>query len=144
MSIKFFVPGIPQPGGSKKAFMNPKTGRAVIVDDAKHNRPWRERVAACAADAYDGPPLAGPLMVAMRFVVTRPAGHYGSGRNADTLKSSAPDHPAVKPDVLKLARSTEDALKGIVWRDDSQTVRLVLEKQYGERPGAEIEIEALA
>ena len=38
-------------------------------------------------------------------------------------------------------RSTEDALTGIIWRDDSQVVEHRIRKVYVERdPGAEINI----
>ena len=41
------------------------------------------------------------------------------------------------PDVLKLARGVEDALTGIVWRDDAQIVNESLNKVVGAAaPGA--------
>lgn len=79
----------------------------------------------------------GPLSVMFTFVMPRPNGHFGT----KGLKPSAPDHPTTKPDALKLCRSTEDALTGVVWNDDSQTVQLDIEKRYaavGEAPGARI------
>lgn len=140
--ISFFVAGLAAPGGSKKAFVT-RTGRAVIVDDAKGNRGWKQRVALAAADAFAGPPLDGPVAARFEFFVPRPRGHYGTGRNAARLKPSAPAYPTGKPDVLKLARSTEDALTGVLWRDDSANVRLQLSKDYGERPGVRITVRAM-
>lgn len=137
--IQFFVPGIPAPGGSKKAFVS-KSGRAVIVDDCKRNKPWRDRVISSAIEAYSGPPLDGPLVVTMAFVMPRPKYHYGTGTKSAALKPRAPRCHEVKPDVLKLARSTEDALTGYLWRDDSQTCRLLLEKFYGTSPGVKITV----
>lgn len=136
-AIIFFVPGIPQPGGSKKAFVVGK--RAVVVEDAKRNKDWRASV-ALAASAHFASPLAGPLAFRMDFIFPRPAGHYGSGKNARTLRPSAPKHHTVKPDVTKLVRSTEDALKGIAWFDDSQVVDQHPTKDYGDRPGCWIAI----
>lgn len=145
MPISFFVPGIPAPGGSKKAFVNPKTKRVVVVDDAKRNGPWRDRVASFARDHLQGrPPLSGPLRVSLDFVVPRPKGHYGTGKNAGKVRDSAPPYPAVKPDALKLARSTEDALTGVLWIDDAQTVVLTISKRYGETPGVEVLAYSLA
>jgi Holliday junction resolvase RusA-like endonuclease len=140
MQIQFFVHGKPQPGGSKKGFVNPKTGRVVILDDAKHNASWRERVVIAAKEAHTGPPLDGPLVVAMEFFFLRPKGHFGAGKKADQLKPFAPGRPSARPDVLKLARSTEDALTGHLWHDDSQTVRLLLDKSYGPIAGARITV----
>ena len=48
MTVSFLVPGIPQPGGSKRAFAfrraNGKLG-VRVTDDAKGNKPWRAVVA---------------------------------------------------------------------------------------------------
>lgn len=133
MKISFFVPGTPQPGGSKKAFVVPGTNRASVVEDAKRNKPWRASVALAASKAYRGELLTGPLFVSFAFQVSRPRGHFGTGKNSGKLRQSAPRHPAKKPDVLKLARSTEDALTGVIWKDDAQTVALSLSKMYTDR-----------
>jgi Holliday junction resolvase RusA-like endonuclease len=132
-NITFFVPGLPAPGGSKRAFV--VGGRAVLTEDCKRSKPWRSRVAAVANDAHAGPPLDGPLALEMVFSLPRPKGHFGSGRNAGRVRPSAPAYPATKPDTTKLVRSTEDALKGIVWRDDAQVVEQVARKVYADRPG---------
>lgn len=141
-TVTFFVPGIPQPGGSKKGFAvrtpSGKT-RIAIVEDAKHNAPWRA-VVSLAAREHFASPLAGPLVVSFTFMMPRPKSHYGTGRNASTLRSTAPSVHTGKPDALKLARSTEDALTGIAWMDDCQTVDLRTWKVYAEKPGCWVTI----
>jgi Holliday junction resolvase RusA-like endonuclease len=141
--IRFTVPGVPAPGGSKRPVRLGGTGRILLVDDAKGNGPWRERVALAARQAYAGPPLAGPLEVEFAFVVARPKGHYGSGKNAGRVRPTAPKYPCVKPDVLKLARAAEDAMTGIIWLDDALIVREFLSKDYGDAPGVEITVRPL-
>lgn len=138
--ISFFVPGKPEPGGSKKAMHHNKSGKIIVMDDAKQGRRWRDRVTSLAMDLHPGTPLDGPLAVRFVFVVSRPKGHYRTGRNAHLLRDDAPASPTTKPDVLKLARSTEDALTGILWVDDAQTVHLELIKQYGDRPGVHVAV----
>jgi Holliday junction resolvase RusA-like endonuclease len=131
--LEFFVAGIPKPGGSKKAFVNKYTGRANVVDDSKGSKPWKACVSLAAAEAMTRAiktPLEGCLAVKMTFYLPRPKGHFGSGKNAGVIKASAPPFPGVKPDLLKLARSTEDALTGIVWRDDAQICWEILVKEY--------------
>jgi hypothetical protein len=59
-TLTFFVRGVPSAGGSKKAFVHPKTKKVVVVDDAKRNMPWREVVASVAREHFAGPPLDGP------------------------------------------------------------------------------------
>jgi Holliday junction resolvase RusA-like endonuclease len=141
--IRFFVAGVPAPGGSKRPVRLGGTGRILLVDDAKGNGPWRERVALAARQAYAGPPLAGPLAVEFAFVVARPKGHYGSGRNAQAVRPTAPKYPTGRPDTTKLIRAAEDSLKGICWLDDSQIVRQFGSKDYGDRPGVTITIRPL-
>lgn len=84
--------------------------------------------------------LEGPLRVRFDFVFPRPAGHFGTGKNASVLKPSAPPYPAQRPDTTKLVRSAEDALKGILWRDDSQIVSQFATKRYGPQAGMAITV----
>ena len=46
----------------------------------------------------------------------------------------------VHKDLDNLAKSVLDALTGILWKDDSQIVKLVIEKVYGEIPRIEMEV----
>jgi Holliday junction resolvase RusA-like endonuclease len=122
------VRGLPAPQGSKR-----HVGKGVMVESSKHVKPWREAVKHAALEVVgdDFAPLDGPLLVSMVFSFARPKGHYRTGRNADLLRDSAPLFPHGKPDVSKLARSTEDALTGIVWSDDSRIVEYeLLAKRY--------------
>ncbi len=138
--ITFFVPGLPQPGGSKKAFVNPKTDQVVVVDDCKKNKPWRADVKAFAMLAHAGPPLSGPLALDVLFIMPRPKGHCGSGKNSSVIKASAPKFPEKKPDSTKLLRALEDALTGVLWIDDAQIVTQRVLKRFSVdgRIGAEV------
>ena len=141
--ISFTVPGVPAPGGSKKAFMNPRTNKIVVMDDAKNNKGWRERVAVFARQAMEGrPPLDGALQVVVLFAMPRPKSHYGTGKNSNTLKEWAQNaHPTSKPDATKLFRALEDALTGIVWKDDAQVVSQTISKVYTDLgPVAEVSV----
>lgn len=138
-TIEIWVPGVPQPGGSKKGYYNPKLGRVMITEANKKSAPWRAVVSQTASEAVSQM-LEGPLTARFDFVFPRPKGHFGSGKNASVLKKSAPLFPAVKPDATKVLRSTEDALKGILWRDDSQIVTQYVTKRYGEQAGALIRV----
>lgn len=144
MAISIMIPGLPIPGGSKKAFAHAKTGKIVVTDDSgKRGRDWRSCVAAHAVVAMAGrDPLTGPLKVTFAFNMPRPGGHYGTGKNASRLKPSAPSWPATRPDATKLVRSAEDACTGIVWRDDAQIVEQVAYKVFG-RPCLVMLIEEL-
>ena len=135
--IRFFVPGIPRTAGSKRVFLNRKTGRPIVTEDNTKSKEWRTAVAWIAAENMKVP-LEGPLAVTFEFQFMRPKGHYGS----KGLRASAPLHPAVRPDLLKCARSTEDAMSGLAYRDDAQIVHETLIKRYGCQAGAWITIAA--
>lgn len=144
--IEFFVEDTPRPGGSKRAFYNPKVGRAIVVDASSKVKTWRNTVRFTARGNYDGPPLKGAVRMDVTFSFRRPKSHYGTGRNARRLKPSAPRYHTQKPDLTKLVRSTEDALKGIIWEDDCQRIGGEPTKGWvdrWEREGALIVIESL-
>lgn len=146
--VRIWVPGEPQPGGSKRAYVVPGKGgekpRAAVVDDAKGSKDWKSRVAVFAGQAMAGRPLLeGPVSVRVMFFTVRPNSHFGTGRNAYRLKPTAPPYPTKKPDATKLWRSTEDALTGVVWKDDVQVVKQAIEKFWGDNPGALIDVSPL-
>jgi crossover junction endodeoxyribonuclease RusA len=132
-----FVPGQPVPQGSKSGFVNKKTGRVQIVDKDVRLPAWRMKVTAHAIDAIQHHtvaldyPLTGPVGVRIDFVMPRPKGHYGTGKNESALKPSAPKYPASMPDLDKLLRAIFDALTDAqVWKDDGQVVWCQVAKHY--------------
>ncbi len=139
--ITLRIPGKPQPGGSKRAFVPKGWTRPVLTEANPQAVDWKRTVQAFAMRAAWERILDGPLRVSMTFIVGRPKGHFGKRG----LRPSAPAYPAVKPDVLKLARSTEDALTGIIWKDDALIVVEVLRKMYtmDGKTGALIEVEEI-
>ena len=144
--IEFTVRGIPAAQGSKRAIVNRYTHRAQLVEDSKRTKPWRADVRAAAEDAAPARLLEGPISIDVEFRLPRPRGHYGTGRNAGTLRALAPERPTGKPDIDKLARAILDALTGTIWRDDAQVVTLLLSKHYetpGIPPGVRVRIDEL-
>lgn len=119
--ISLTVYGLPAPQGSKR-----HVGNGVMIESSKKVKPWRQDVKQAALDAVAGltdwTPLDGPLVASMVFTFARPKGHYRTGRNAHLLRDSAPLRPHGMPDLSKILRSTEDALKGVVWHDDARVV----------------------
>lgn len=145
--MNFFITGVPAPGGSKSAIPVWRGGGKELVITWRNGRPWpvfnmvdaggerneewRKQCAAQARAFMGGvAPFECPLKVEFIFYLRRPNADFGTGRNAGILKPTARKFHAQKPDALKLARSTEDALTGIVWADDSQTIRVCSEKRW--------------
>lgn len=129
-TVSLFIPGRPAPQGSKR-----HVGNGIMVESSKALAPWRTTVAWHLAQAHRAAPLDGPLFVVLEFVMPRPAA---------CPKRSTP--PAVKrPDLDKLIRGCLDAGSAVVWRDDSQIVRLDARKRIArldEQPGAWIRVAA--
>lgn len=143
----FFIHGHPAPGGSKTVmFFWTKDGRLVtktspsgrqmpvfnVTDDAgKNNKLWKQAVSLQGRSFMLGAkPFEGPLKVEFTFYLRRPQCHYRTGKFANLLRDDAPTEHIVKPDALKFARSTEDALTSVLWADDSQTVSITSSKRY--------------
>lgn len=153
--IRFTVFGDAEPGGSKTGIpvRSKATGQWLtrpngapmvnVVDANPRVKGWQSAVAWACRQVYQDRLLEGPLFVSMVFYQLRPKGHYGSGKNSDRLKASSPRYPTGAPDVLKLSRAVEDALTGVLWRDDALIVDEVIRKRFGEPARVEISIRPL-
>ena len=115
--LTIIVFGSPAPQGSKafKGFSG--AGRAILVEQVKSVRPWREDVRAASLAVTNlipgWVPLDGPLVAEMVFTLRKPA-------SAPKRRRTWPDRT---PDLSKLLRSTEDALTSAgAWRDDARVV----------------------
>ena len=139
--ISFFVAGVPKPAGSKRVFLT-KAGRPIVTDaSGKPGKDWRADIQH-AAKTVTPHPLRGALNLHVQFRLPRPKGHYGK----KGLRRTAPAYPIGRPDTTKLVRAVEDALSGILWRDDAQIVSQVASKSYvcdGEVPGAQVWVNTL-
>jgi Holliday junction resolvase RusA-like endonuclease len=136
--IRIEVSGIPKPGGSKRGFY--RGGKVIITDACKGSKDWKSLVAYSARQQYQGNPLTGSIRVYVTFKMPRPKYHFKkNGMPSAKLET----YHTKKPDATKLMRSTEDALTGILWADDSQIYHQEITKIYGAQPGAVIEVEEI-
>jgi Holliday junction resolvase RusA-like endonuclease len=143
--LRFEVVGRPQTQGSK--IVRQIKGMHIPVEDNPDLKPWRSRVAKCAASAlrsrYRGrfELIDAPLVMRTVFYLNRPKSHFSSSaaKPCETVPS-APTFPVTKPDVFKMQRAIEDALTGVVYVDDSRIVKGIAEKSYGKPEGVWIGI----
>ena len=133
--VRFAVHGKSQTAGSKRGF--PYQGRdgrlhVRMPDDNPKSEGWKDRVGWVAKQALGrAPMLEGPLVAWFRFYRSRPKGH--TKPNGDLSAVGRREFaPGTRPDVLKLARAAEDAMIGIVYRDDAQIVSEVITKRWSE------------
>ena len=118
--VSFDVHGTPAPKGSGRAMLIGGRARFIAGGSSKNAsalKSWDVCVRDAAVEAVGAsvqqPPrpvfVGTALRVEICFYMRRPAGHWGKAG----VKPSAPAHPAVKPDLDKLARATIDSLTGI-------------------------------
>lgn len=133
--MEFFVAGIPKAQGSKR-----HVGRGRMIEMSKDLGPWREAIAWEAKRVAGSKKFEGPIWGHFAFFFPRPRSHYGTGRNAERLKESAPIVHSGPPDLDKLVRAACDALtmSGVI-EDDRKFVEILATKKYGV-PGALISI----
>ncbi|MDA8123443.1 MAG: RusA family crossover junction endodeoxyribonuclease [Deltaproteobacteria bacterium] len=125
----FTVYGSPVAQGRPRFF---RRGNFVGTYDPDKSRTWKQDVKASVLDQLNGTPEIheGALGVKLFFHLPRP--------------KSLPKrvvHHVKKPDADNLAKAIKDALRGVVYRDDSQIVALEVRKVYGDPPRVIIAIE---
>ena len=129
--LVFRIKGVPGAQGSKTV-----SRWGTLRESSAKVAPWRQAVMWTTENEYHYPPIIDPVCVEITFFFARPKGHYGTGKNAEKLKPSAPEHctSCANGDLDKLVRGLLDPLTvkcgGNVLKDDSQVVRLRAEKRY--------------
>lgn len=130
-SLRFTVLGIARPKGSTRAFMRPGMKFPIVTSDNKSVKGWEESVRAAIQQHAAGMFFEGGLTVRITFELPKPK----------SMAKKFVEHTK-KPDVDKLARGSLDAMKGVLWNDDSQVIDLHVTKIYAAgQPKAVIEIE---
>jgi len=130
-TIIFLVYGNPVAQPRPRAFKI-KTGK-IGVYDPKNAKEWKELVKLQAIKYRPPELLDQAISVWVNFSLLRP--------------KSAPKKrkwPTKRPDLENLAKSIMDALKNVIYRDDSQIIDLYLTKRYcidNQQPSVMIRIE---
>jgi Holliday junction resolvase RusA-like endonuclease len=133
------VHGSPAPKGSKRFVgMAPRSGRGIMIESSKKEKPWRSCVTAAVVEANASTPIHfdGAVRLTLQFVMPRVKSEPRATRQHTR-----------KPDIEKLCRSVSDAISDAgVWADDACVVELTATKvtaEPGEPTGCTIMIEAL-
>lgn len=111
MSITITVYGNPAPKGSKSFKGHSASGKAIMVESSKQEKPWAEACKWAAIEVNKS--IKGPVAVEIIFTMPKP-------KSAPKGRVTYPDR---KPDGDKLERSVWDALKAVgVIEDDARIV----------------------
>lgn len=136
----FELLGDPVPQGSMVAVLSKNDGRPFVKPSNETAlRRFRKALAEAAWVGMARRSAAliekGPVAVVLTYEVSRPASHLGTGRNAGSLRPSAPTRPATRPDGDKIERAVLDALTGVCFKDDGQVVEVDWSKRFA-APGS--------
>lgn len=133
MEKRFVVFGDAVPQGRPRAF---RRGQFIGFYDPKESKSWKETVKWQAIQFKIHHKidklLETPLIMSLQFYLQRPR----------SLPKKVIYHTK-KPDLDNLIKGIKDALKGIIYRDDSQIIHLIASKDYGSTPRVEISIKEI-
>lgn len=145
MTCTLTVLGKAEPKGSLRGFVLRGSRRVVLTDGNPRVRPWMALIRDAAAQWRADQGLADhaiawptePILLDVTVWLPKP--------------KSAPTRRAIqatkKPDVSKIVRAVEDALTGVLYRDDAQITVEIARKDYAardEQPRTVITVEALS
>lgn len=134
VKIEFVVYGEPVAQGRPKA--STQTG-FVKMYDPKKSRDYKDYVRLAAAEHAPPKLLEGPLGVMVTAYRSMPKSF--SKRKAANAEAGLV-YPITKPDADNYLKGVKDALKGVMWVDDSQVVDAYARKRYSFRPRIEVKI----
>jgi Holliday junction resolvase RusA-like endonuclease len=148
--ILIVVEGDPLPlkrhrnSNSVKWGFSPKSasGYSVLAKSRMYDPSKADKMnfAAEARRQYSGPPLNVALWVDMFFYIPIPK---STSKKTRELMLAGKIRPEVKPDRSNVEKFVEDALNGILWRDDAIIVDGRIAKFYSEQPRTELRVSAI-
>jgi Holliday junction resolvase RusA-like endonuclease len=115
-------------------------GNHVTAYDPAKSKDYKSRVLAAALEVRPEKPLDIPLSVTIMAYRSIPK----SMSKKKVAQAIAGDlRPTTKPDASNICKGVEDALKGVIWRDDSQVVELIIRKWYSDTPRVEVSVKEI-
>lgn len=132
-----FIPGVPVAQGRPR--FTTRNGKPRAIDPAR-SRGWKIMAGHLMKIAMGSPPLHGPIELRMEATWPLPA--------SQQRKRSVPSKTrrVSRPDLENVLKCWMDAATGIVYRDDSQVVRVIAEKWtagQGDLVGVRVEVREL-
>ncbi|MBU5342303.1 RusA family crossover junction endodeoxyribonuclease [Caldifermentibacillus hisashii] len=135
--IKFTVYGEPIAQGRPRATT---INGHVRMYDPKKSRDYKNYIRLAASEHKPEKLLEGPLSMKVKI-------YRQTLKSFSKKKKIAAEmgniRPITKPDTDNYIKGIKDALKSVIWVDDSQVVEIHASKWYSENPRIEIEIKEL-
>lgn len=136
--IAFTIPGQPVAKGRPKFA---RRGAHVVAYTPAKTASYENLVKMAAAEAMGSvQPTGAPLALTVTLNLQIPAS-WSKKRRASAAAGAI--CATKKPDADNVLKGIKDGCNGIVWADDAQVVRIMLEKRYSETPSAVVEVAQL-
>lgn len=135
--LSFDIPG--QPIGQGRPKFTTINGHAKAYDPEK-SRNYKAYVRMLATQAMKDSGftmIEGPCVLSIIAYFEIPKSKSKKFREAALLKY---EYPTKKPDLSNIIKGIEDALNGLVYKDDACIVNLSCEKFYSDNPRVEVYI----
>lgn len=131
--VVFTVEGPPQ-GKGRPRFR--RTGNFVTTFTDPKTKTYEQTIKAWAQRAIgSGSPLEGPVSVDLYIRMGVPASTTKKRTEACLHNQEL---PTKKPDIDNIIKAYLDAMNGIIYKDDTQVVRLSAKKGYSLVPGVDV------
>lgn len=135
MMIAFTIPGQPVPKGRPKFA---RRGAHVVAYTPAKTASYENLVKLAATTAMCGvQPTARPVALQVTLNLQVPASWSNKRRAAAVAGTIC---ATKKPDADNVLKGIKDGCNGIVWADDAQVVRIMIEKRYSETPSALVRV----
>lgn len=135
--IEFVIPGQPIPQGRPRAGKN--KGR-LIMYDPNESKEYKQYVSLIAKHYAPKNLYKDNLKMVIKIYRQIPKSTTKKDR---ALFLAGIKRPVTKPDTSNYVKGIEDALNGIIYKDDSQIVDLYAAKYYSDNPRVEILIKEI-
>ncbi|MGF7050396.1 Holliday junction resolvase RusA-like endonuclease [Paenibacillus sp. DS2015] len=138
--IQFTVYGEPVAQGRPRATQQ---GGFIKMYDPEKSRDYKDYVRLAASEHAPAALLEGPI--GMMVSVYRSMPKYLSKYPEKAAAAERGEIlPTSKPDADNYLKGVKDALKGVIWKDDSQVVDAFVRKRYSAKPRIEVKIKDLS
>jgi len=132
--IQFTVYGEPVAQGRPRATT---VNGHIRMYDPKKSSDFKDYVRLVASEHRPEKLIEGPISLLVK--VYKPTLKSFSKRKKAAAEAGLL-RPTSKPDVDNYVKGVKDALKNVIWKDDSQVVDLHISKWYSETPRVEVTI----
>lgn len=132
--IQFTVYGEPVAQGRARAAM---IAGHIRMYDPKKSSSYKDYVRLVASEHAPAKLFDGALELQVKIFRPMPKA-FSNKKKA--LAEQGGLRPTTKPDSDNYLKAIKDALKNVIWKDDSQVVDVTVGKWYSERPRVEVSI----